>query len=193
MELIQKEIPMEHESKEQMWIYKDNKELFNKFSQIEIEKSSIITSIQPKKKIENYSIIKSIEPEKKIENYSIIKSIESEKKIENKSIINSIESEKKIKTKKETPLELIIKYTSTTEKMKQEIKNKLIEFITIPEFGKAFGIKKSAEIISALSRDSWNQSIALFISFLLDSNIIYKEKSYIYNKEKNKKEIIIIC
>ena len=100
MELIQKEIPMEHETNEKMWIYKDNKELFNKFSQIPIEeiksKSSIlITSIQPK-----------------------------------------LQSQTKIK--KETPLELIIKYTSTTDKMKQEIKNRLIEFIGIPEFAKAW-------------------------------------------------------
>jgi hypothetical protein len=153
MELIQKEIPMEHETNEKMWIYKDNKELFNKFSQIPIEeiksKSSIlITSIQPK-----------------------------------------LQSQTKIK--KETPLELIIKYTSTTDKMKQEIKNRLIEFIGIPEFAKAFGVKKSAEVVSAITRDTWNQSTALFISFLLDSNIVYKEKSYLFNKNKNTKEIIL--
>lgn len=86
---------------------------------------------------------------------------------------------------KNTPLELIIKHTSTTSIMKNEIKQKLIELITIPEFSKAFGVKKSAEIISAITRDSWNQSVALFISFMLDVNVIYKDKSYIFNKEKN--------
>jgi hypothetical protein len=153
MELIQKEIPMEHETNEKMWIYKDNKDLFNKFSQIQIEE------IKPKSSI----------------------------------LITSIQPTQPSKTKKETPLELIIKYTSTTDLMKQEIKNKLIEFISIPEFAKAFGVKKSAEVISAITRDSWNQSTALFISFLLDSSIIYKEKSYLFNKEKNTKEIIITC
>jgi hypothetical protein len=153
MELIQKEIPMEHETNEKMWIYKDNKDLFNKFSQIEIEE------IKPKSSI----------------------------------LITSIQPTQPSKTKKETPLELIIKYTSTTDLMKQEIKNKLIEFISIPEFAKAFGVKKSAEVISAITRDSWNQSTALFISFLLDSSIVYKEKSYLFNKEKNTKEIIITC
>ncbi len=153
MELIQKEIPMEHETNEKMWIYKDNKDLFNKFSQIQIEE------IKPKSSI----------------------------------LITSIQPTQPSKTKKETPLELIIKYTLTTDLMKQEIKNKLIEFISIPEFAKAFGVKKSAEVISAITRDSWNQSTALFISFLLDSSIIYKEKSYLFNKEKNTKEIIITC
>ena len=97
-----------------------------------------------------------------------------------------ITKEKPIKKEKEnSPLELIIKYTSTSTLMKTTIKEKLIELITLPEFSKAFGVKKSAEVISALTRDSWNQSMALFISFLLDMNVIYKEKSYIFNKEKN--------
>jgi hypothetical protein len=75
--------------------------------------------------------------------------------------------------------------------MKNEIRQKLIDFVTEPEFSKAFGTKKSGEIVSSIVRDSWNQSIALFISFLLDANIIYKDKSYLYNKDKNKLEILI--
>jgi hypothetical protein len=75
--------------------------------------------------------------------------------------------------------------------MKNEIKQKLIELITIPEFAKAFGVKKSAEIISALTRNSWNQSMVLFISFFLDVAIVYKEKNYIFNKEKKLKEIVL--
>lgn len=145
MELIKKEIPKEHESKERMWIYKDNKELFNKYSQI------------------NFSINKP--------------TIQTPISIQN--------------LKKETPLDLIIKYTYCSNKMKQEIKQKIIEFITIPEFSKAFGVKKSAEVISAITRDTWNQSTALFISFLLDSSIIYKDKPYLFNKEKNRNEILV--
>jgi hypothetical protein len=103
-----------------------------------------------------------------------------------------IEKPKKEERKnKESPLDLIIKHTLTNKIMKNEIKQKLVEFITIPEFSKAFGVKKSAEIISALTRDSWNQSVVLFISFLLNANVIYKEKSYLFNKEKNLQEITI--
>jgi hypothetical protein len=93
---------------------------------------------------------------------------------------------------KKSPLELIINHTSTTFMMKNEVKQKLIDLITIPEFSKAFGVKRSAEIISAITRDSWNQSMALFISFMLDANIIYKEKSYIFNKDKNLQDISIL-
>jgi hypothetical protein len=156
MELVISEIPEEYETKETMWIYKENKKLFSKYSQIKPQEQltplpAIITpSHQPSLKI------------------AVAKS------------------------KKDTPLELIIKYTYCSDKMKQEIKQKLIELITIPEFSKAFGIKKSAEIISAITRDSWNQSIALFVSFLLDSNIVYKEKSYLFNKDKNTKEIVVM-
>ena len=94
---------------------------------------------------------------------------------------------------KQTPLNLIINKTFTADVMKNEVRQKLIDFVTEPEFSKAFGAKKSGEIVSAIMRDSWNQSTALFISFLLDANVIYKEKSYLYNKEKNKEDILIIC
>ncbi len=145
MELIKKEIPEDHETNEKMWIYKDNRELFNKYSQFE-------TTINKP-------------------------TIQKETLIQN--------------SKKETPLDLIIKYTCSTNKMKNEIKQKIIELITIPEFSKAFGVKKSAEVISAITRDTWNQSTALFISFLLDASIIYKDKAYLFNKEKNKNKILV--
>jgi len=96
------------------------------------------------------------------------------------------------KNKIESPIDLIMRLTDIDRFLKQDIKSKLIDFISIPEFSKAFGMKKSAEIMTALSKDSWNQSISLFISFLLDKNIIYKEKSYVYNKDNND-AIINVC
>ena len=106
-----------------------------------------------------------------------------------------IEEPKKEVVKKESikqsPLNLIINQTFTAEVMKNEVRQKLIDFVTEPSFSKAFGARKSGEIINAILRDSWNQSTALFISFLLDANIIYKDKSYLYNKDKNKLEIMI--
>ena len=158
MELVRSEIPEEYESKETMWIFKENKELFNKYNQIQLpqEPPQLPAIITPPPQQQ---------PSLKI---AVTKS------------------------KKDTPLELIIKYTACSDKMKQEIKQKLIELITIPEFSKAFGVKKSAEIISAITRDTWNQSIALFVSFLLDSSVVYKEKSYLFNKDKNTKEIIVM-
>ena len=99
---------------------------------------------------------------------------------------------KKDEIKKDNkPLEIIMTYTSTTDMMKGVIKDKLIEFITVPEFSKAFGMKKSSEIVSAITRNTWNQSMALFISFLLDATVIYKDKEYIYNKNKIINEISI--
>jgi len=96
-----------------------------------------------------------------------------------------------VKSKIESPIDLIMRLTATDRNMKQDIRNKLIDFISIPEFTKVFGMKKTGEIMTALSKDSWNQSISLFISFLLDKNIIYKDKSYIYNKEKENQTITI--
>ena len=111
----------------------------------------------------------------------------------NQQVIHTIKKEeikkeeiKKEKTtkKNESPIDLILRLTLVDKIMKQDIKDKLIEFISVPEFSKVFGMKKTSEIMTAISKESWNQSISLFISFLLNKNIIYKDKLYIYNKDK---------
>ena len=112
--------------------------------------------------------------------------IHSTKKEEiKKEEIKKEEIKKERTTKKnESPVDLILRLTLVDKIMKQDIKDKLIEFISLPEFSKVFGMKKTSEIMTAISKESWNQSISLFISFLLNKNVIYKDKSYIYNKDK---------
>ena len=161
MDIILNKLPDEYEKKKTLWIYEDNIPLFEKYNQFKIEPIKKENKIEPIK--EN-----KIEPIKE----------------------NKIELIKK-ENIKQTPINLIINKTFTANVMKNEVRQKLIDFITEPEFSKAFGSKKSSEIVSAILRDSWNQSAALFISFLLDANVIYKDKSYLYNKNKNKFEIII--
>jgi len=167
MDIILNKLPDEHEKNKTLWIYEDNIPLFDKYNQfkkepiIEIKKEVIIEPIVEIKK----EVIK--EPIKEIKKEVIKDNI------------------------KQTPINLIINQTFTANVMKNEVRQKIIDFITEPEFSKAFGSKKSSEIVSAILRDSWNQSTALFISFLLDANVIYKDKSYLYNKDKNKLEIMI--
>jgi hypothetical protein len=165
MDIILDKIPNEYENNKTLWVYEDNLSIFEKYNQFnkEIIKEPIIKEPIIKEPIIKEPIIK--EPIIKKEN--------------KKDIV------------KQTPINLIINQTFTADVMKNEVRQKIIDFVTEPEFSKAFGTKKSGEIVSALLRDSWNQSTALFISFLLDANIIYKDKSYLYNKEKNKIEIII--
>jgi hypothetical protein len=154
MDIILKELP-DSDIKDNEWKYKENLELFNKYSQF----SQIKETNEIKKEIKDEIITK----------------------IANKDVM----------MKEKKPLEVIMSYTSTTEMMKSVIKDKLIEFITVPEFSKAFGVKKSSEIVSAITRNAWNQSVALFISFLLDATVIYKDKPYIFNKNKIMNEILI--
>ena len=159
MENIMNTLPDNHISNETLWTYKDNIEIFNKYNQQQVIQKTH-KIIKPKE-----------EPPKKEE--PLPKQVEHPKKEE------PLPKNKK-NNKIESPLDII---------MKQDIKNKLIEFISEPEFSKAFGLKKSSEIMTALTKDSWNQSISLFISFFLNKHIIYKEKSYSYYK--NKEEVII--
>ena len=95
-----------------------------------------------------------------------------------------IKKQRTTKQKIESPIDLILRLTFVDKIMKEDIKDKLIEFISLPEFSKVFGMKKTSEIMTAISKESWNQSMSLFISFLLNKNVIYKDKSYIYNKDK---------
>jgi hypothetical protein len=167
MDIILNKLPDEHEKNKTLWIYEDNIPLFDKYNQfkkepiIEIKKEPII---EIKKEV-----VKEIKKE-------VVKEIKKEVVKENI---------------KQTPINLIINQTFTANVMKNEVRQRIIDFVTEPEFSKAFGSKKSGEIVSAILRDSWNQSTALFISFLLDANVIYKDKSYLYNKDKNKLEIMI--
>jgi hypothetical protein len=125
------------------------------------------------------------------EKYNQFQKDVNEKKVD--LVIEKIPEKKEevIINKKQTPINLIINQTFTADVMKNEVRQKLIDFVMEPAFAKAFGARKSGEIVNAILRDSWNQSTALFISFLLDANIIYKDKSYLYNKDKNKLEIMI--
>lgn len=128
------------------------------------------------------------------EKYNQFETIKSETKsseIKNETKTSEMKNETKTNEMKQTPINIIINQTFTANVMKNEVKQRLIDFITEPEFSKAFGAKKAGEIVSAILRDSWNQSTALFLSFLLDANVIYKDKSYLYNKDKNKMEIMI--
>jgi|688.fasta_scaffold00741_49 hypothetical protein len=168
MDIILNKLPDEYEKNKTLWIYEDNIPLFEKYNQF--KKEVVIEPIKPiKKEVVNEPIKKEVvnEPIKPIK-----------KEVVNESI-------------KQSPINLIINKTFTANVMKNEVRQKIIDFITEPEFSKAFGSKKSSEIVSAILRDSWNQSTALFISFLLDANVIYKDKSYLYNKDKNKFEIMI--
>jgi hypothetical protein len=162
MDKIMNTLPDNHISNETLWTYKDNIEIFNKYNQ------QVIHSIK-KPEMKSKPVP---EPEMKLKSKS-----EPEPEPEMKK-------QKLSKQKTESPVDLILRLTLVDKIMKQDIKNKLIEFISVPEFSKVFGMKKTSEIMTAISKESWNQSISLFISFLLDKNIIYKEKSYIYNKEK---------
>lgn len=159
MEKIMNILPSDNETKDTLWMYKDNIEVFNKFNQY-------VVVIQETPQIPVIPVINHID----------INNDKNDKKKE-------IKTDKK-KDKIESPLDLIIRITEVNKIMKNDIKEKLIEFISLPEFSKAFGMKKSSEIMNGLTKDSWNQSTSLFISFLLDKTVIYKEKSYIYNKEK---------
>ena len=113
MDKILNTLPDNHISNETLWTYKDNIEIFNKFNQ------SVIHYPQeppPPKARE--------EPPPKAKEEHIPKAREEPPLKKNKI---------------ESPIDLIMRLTDIDRFLKQDIKLKLIDFISIPEFSKAFG------------------------------------------------------
>ena len=119
-------LPDNHISNETLWIYKDNIEIFNKYNQQVIHKIK-------KEEIKKEEIKKEEIKKEEIKKAEIKK--EEIKKEE-------IKKERTTKQKNESPIDLILRLTLVDKIMKQDIKDKLIEFISVPEFSKVFGMKK---------------------------------------------------
>ena len=110
------------------------------------------------------------------------------------AVTAAIISKNKKKPAKDTsikPLEIIMNETASFHNSSEYIKEGLINFITKEEFSKIFGLTKCAEIMSGIVNNRWNKSTALFISFLLDKEVYYNDKTILYNKEKNGGRITI--
>lgn len=89
------------------------------------------------------------------------------------------------------PLDIIMTETISLNNSTEHIKDALITLISKEEFSKVFGLTKCAEIMSGVVNNRWNKSTALFISFLLDKEVYYNKKIFLYNKEKNRGRITI--
>jgi hypothetical protein len=113
---------------------------------------------------------------------------EPEIKPEKKPAVKAKKSQKKAILK---PLEIILNESNTFGDFKENIKDKLINFITQKEFNKVFGITKSSEIMSGIVNNRWNKSTALFISFLFNKSVEYNDAIVSYKKDEYKEVIYL--
>ena len=97
--------------------------------------------------------------------------------------LNPIKETKK-NVKKPNPIDTILVESSTCDIYKNDVKEKLITLIASNEFSKVFGLTKSSEIMTGIVNERINKSIALFISFFFDKCVIYNDKEFIFNKNK---------
>ena len=89
------------------------------------------------------------------------------------------------------PLEIILNESNTFGDFQENVKDKLINFITQKEFNKVFGITKSSEIMSGIVNNRWNKSTALFISFLFNKSVEYNDAIVSYKKDEYKEVIYL--
>ena len=98
------------------------------------------------------------------------------------------------KKMKISPIELICKNNKIiyNELSLKYIKEKLVNMITLKEFSKNFGNKKSSEIMNGVVNNKWNTSLELFMSFLFNLKIIYQGKDILFKKDLINYSIITI-
>ena len=107
---------------------------------------------------------------------------------EKKPVVKAKKSQKKALLK---PLEIILNESNTFGDFEENVKDKLINFITQKEFNKVFGITKSSEIMSGIVNNRWNKSTALFISFLFNKSVEYNDAIVSYKKDIYKEVIYL--
>jgi len=112
---------------------------------------------------------------------------EPEIELEKKPVVKAKKSQKAILK----PLEIILNESNTFGDFKENVKDKLINFITQKEFNKVFGITKSSEIMSGIVNNRWNKSTALFISFLFNKSVEYNDAIVSYKKDEYKEVIYL--
>jgi hypothetical protein len=107
-----------------------------------------------------------------------------ESKVSKVSKVSKTSMPKKVSVNKNknSPMKIILEESQTYDTYRDDVRDKIIKFISTKEFNKVFGITKSAEIMSGIANDRFNKSTALFISFLFDKCVIYNDKNFIYNK-----------
>lgn len=176
---------------EYIWVHKDKPELYNKHTQY------VKINLQPREPMEpkqepRETKIECKEPKQEPRQEPIQEPIqepkqeprqEQEPKQEPKQESRQIRKSQK-KDNTPLPLDIILQESNTFPIYVNEIKAKLIETISQKEYIKVFGTKKTAEMMSALTANKWNKSLALFVSFLFDKTVIYKTP-ILYNAEKN--------
>ena len=113
---------------------------------------------------------------------------EPEIELENKPVVKAKKSQKKALLK---PIEIILNESNTFGDFEENVKDKLINFITQKEFNKVFGLTKSSEIMSGIVNNRWNKSTVLFISFLFNKSVEYNNAIISYKKDEYKDVIYL--
>lgn len=110
-----------------------------------------------------------------------------------KNDVKVINTKNKVSKKKILPpLSIILNETNTFKDFVNNIKEKLVTFITSNAFNKVFGITKTSEIMSGIVNNRWNKSTALFISFLFEKSINYNNTIINYYKNSTNNSFIVI-
>jgi hypothetical protein len=163
-----------------LWTYTDKMDTFAKFTQYMPEQlvASVPEPIQPSLQPPVPEPVK--QPVTEPIQQSLQQPVKKSKQVAKKPSQDTSLNPPNKKPTKLTPIDIIITMTENNLINLDYIKQNLKDFISKKEFQKAFGIKKTSEIMQALTDNKFNKSMALFISFLFNVIIIYMNKEVSY-------------
>lgn len=157
-------LPEKAHGTEIMWEYKENIDIFNKYSQFTDDCKSNSAKVEINKCVETKTM-----PISQIAPVSIKKHIAKENVQQTESCI------------KKNPLELAVDICAID---KDYIKMKIMDIISMKEFQTVFGVKKTAEMMKGITENKWNKSLAILFSFLFDISFVYLKKDVVFDSTK---------
>ena len=146
-----------------MWEYKENIDIFNKYSQFTDAHQSNDIKVEIKCEETNSEPTRSNAP------------------ISIKNHITRDNIKQKESQIKKNPIELAVDICAID---KDYIKMKIMEIMSIKEFQTVFGVKKTAEMMKGVTENKWNKSLAILFSFLFDISFVYLKKEVVFDSTK---------
>lgn len=174
--LIKNYIPSNTDASNRIWKYSEKPATYTKFVQFNHK------SIQDE--IVSEQIVQDIHTAKMA---SVIERTDDTTKTSQTSC--KIANLPKKKVVKQRPHDILIQLSECNDM--EYIKEQMNSFISKNDFNIAFGMKKTSEIMTGITENKWNKSLAIFLSFLFDVSFVYLNKEVVFNAEKTKQKIII--
>lgn len=113
--------------------------------------------------------------------------------VEEEKVVETSQKTEKVRGgKRQLPMDVILQLSENIPVNADYVKTSLIDFISTKDFQKLFGVKKTSEVMKAMTENKWNKSLVLFLSFIFDVAFVYLNKDVVYDSAKTYDKKLIL-